>query len=239
MAVTGSLTGDDTLNFALATAIVTITETAGTNSLTGSATIGSTITGGSGNDTIVGGSGGDTITAGTGVTANTITGAAGADTITLTGSSGADTIRYNLIATITDAAGANVDTIANFATGTDKINILGGGGAGTTLLGVTLAAGSTAATMGAVVTDTTSVATIANVYTQLAIDLLTTTNAFAGSVTGAAGVVAREVTFTTGAAAGTYLVINDSTASFQAANDIVIKLTGTTTVVAGDITCTA
>jgi uncharacterized RmlC-like cupin family protein len=92
--------------------------------------------------------------------------------------------------------------------------------------------------MNAVITDSTSVATIADVYTALATDLnnVGAAGAFAASATGAAGIVAREVTFTTGAAAGTYLVINDVTAAFQAATDMVIKLTGTTTFAASDLT---
>jgi S-layer protein len=59
--IKGSVTGGDTLAFGSAVAKTTITATAGTNSLTGSSSIGSTITGGTGNDTIVGGTGIDTI----------------------------------------------------------------------------------------------------------------------------------------------------------------------------------
>ncbi len=68
------------------------------------------------------------------------------------------------------------------------------------------------------------------------IDLLNATNAFPASASGGATLVARAVTFTNGAAAGTYLVLNDNTISFQAANDMVIKLAGTTTFAAGDLT---
>jgi len=233
--VTGSAKGGDALNFAAATAAVTITETAGTNSITGSSTIASTLIGGSGIDTIVGGAGKDTIVAGAGTTANTITGAAAADTIDLTGSAGVDTLIYGAKSTTISSSGANVDTITNFASGTDKIQLTAGAGAASSL-GFTIAANDTLAAMGAVVTDATSVATIADVYTQLAIDLLNATNAFAASTSGVGALVARVVTFTTGAAAGSYLVINDGNISFQAANDMVIKLTGTTTFAAGDLT---
>jgi S-layer protein len=63
---TGSLVGNDTIDLSAATSLVTITETAGTNALTGSATNKSTITGGSGVDTITGGAAVDTLTGGAG-----------------------------------------------------------------------------------------------------------------------------------------------------------------------------
>ena len=243
--VTGSTSGGDTLDFSASIAKVTIVETAGTNSITGSATIASILTGGSGNDTIVGGSGKDVIVAGAGSTANSITGAAGADSIDLTGSAGVDTVKYGIASTSVSSTGSNVDTITNFTSGVDKIQLTAGDNSGSAttvtaggLAGINLAAGSTLATMNAVITDATSVATIADVYTALATDLnnVGAAGAFAASATGAAGIVAREVTFTTGAAAGTYLVINDVTAAFQAATDMVIKLAGTTTFAATDLT---
>ena len=64
--VKGTVKGGDTLNFDAALAAVTITETAGTNVITGSNTIASTLTGGSGADTISAGSGADTIVGGGG-----------------------------------------------------------------------------------------------------------------------------------------------------------------------------
>jgi len=239
--VKGSVAGGDTLNFASATSKINITSTAGTNALTGSATIASTITGGSGIDTIVGGSAIDTIVVGAGGTTNSVTGAAARDTINLTGSTGADTIIYGVASTAVTSA--NVDIITGFTSGTDKIQLTAGNNSGTTttvtaggLAGINLAAGSTLATMLAPVTSAVSVADIAAVYTQLAIDLLTTTNAFAASATGAGGIVGRVVTYTNGAAAGTYLVLNDVTASFQAATDQVIQLVGNTTFAATDLT---
>jgi len=90
--------------------------------------------------------------------------------------------------------------------------------------------------MNAVVTDANSVADLTAVWTRLAVDLDNTTNAFAASATGAGNIVARQVTFSNGAAAGTYLVINDVTAGFQAATDMVIKLVGNTAFAAGDLT---
>jgi S-layer protein len=239
--VVGSALGGDTLNFGAATSKITMTETAGTNALTGSATFANTITGGSGNDTIVGGSAVDTISVGAGTTANSVTGAAGADVITLTSSTGVDTIIYGVASTTVDAAGANVDKITNFTTGVDKIQLTAGDNSATAgtisaggLAGINLAAGSTLAALSAVITDTTSVATIADVYTALGV-VLTATNLTA-SATGAGNIKGQVVTFSTGAAAGTYLVVNDVTADFQAATDLVIQLIGTTTFAAGDLT---
>ncbi|WP_353213357.1 hypothetical protein [Rhodovarius sp.] len=81
----GTSTGGDVINAAAALASVSITAYAGTNTITGSSTIASTLTGGSGNDTINGGSGKDTIIGGGG--SDVITAGAGADSITLSGSS--------------------------------------------------------------------------------------------------------------------------------------------------------
>jgi S-layer protein len=64
--VKGSLLGNDTLNFGAAIAAVTITEVAGANTITGSNTVASTLTGGSGVDTIKGGAGADVIVGGAG-----------------------------------------------------------------------------------------------------------------------------------------------------------------------------
>ena len=64
--VTGSQKGGDTLNFAAALAAVTVTTTAGTNTVTGSNTVGSTFTGGTGADTFFGGNAADTINGGSG-----------------------------------------------------------------------------------------------------------------------------------------------------------------------------
>jgi S-layer protein len=245
--IKGSAVGGDTIDANAALASVTITEVAGTNTITGSSggvtgLVGNTLTGGTGFDTIVGGTGVDVIVVGAGTTGNTVTGSNSADTIDLTGSTGVDTIKYGALATVTHAAGTgnatagtDMDTITGFQSGVDKIQLLLGVTTVGSISGLTLTAASTAAAMGAVVTDANSVATVADVYTRLEVDLLTTTNAFAASTAAAGGIVAREVTFTTGAAAGTYLVINDSVASFQPALDQVIKLVGTTTFAAGDI----
>lgn len=60
---------------------------------------------------------------------------------------------------------------------------------------------------------------------------------FAASLANGTATVARVVDFTSGSSAGKYLVINDATAGFQGATDIVINITGVTgTVSAGDFT---
>lgn len=218
--VKGSTVGGDTLDFSASTAHVNTTAYAGTNTLKGSSTMASTITGGTGSDAITGGSAADTIVAGAGSTGNTITGAGGTDAIDLTGSTGSDVIRYDTIATSAAAAGAQMDTITGFQAGVDKINFAQGAAS---LTGVTTdGTGDAVATMAAVVDNTTSVATVADVYTALAAYTTLTASAAAGTAT-----VAQVYNFTTGAAAGTYLVVNDATAGFQAATDVVIKLVGT------------
>lgn len=113
--VKGSLLGGDTLNFAAATSRITMSATAGTNTLTGSSTVANSITGGSGNDTITGGSAADTLLGGAGNDsilnaasggatggADTLTGGAGADTFTLIGSVAGTATSYATAARVTD-----------------------------------------------------------------------------------------------------------------------------------------
>ena len=187
---------------------------------------------GTGASTIVTGSASDVITLGSGV--NSVTGAAGADQININhgAATNATTAVFGANATVAAAAGANMDTINNFTTTLDKFNLTVS--AATSTLNVVGANTTIVATLAAPVVDATSVATLANVYTQLALDLST----FAASASGVNGIVALAVTFANGAAAGTYLVINDGVNAFQAANDVVIKLTGLTIVAAGDFSYT-
>lgn len=74
------------------------------------------ITGGSGADSLTGGSLVDTIVGGLG--ADVITGGLGADS--LTGGLGVDTFVYTLV---TQSNGTNTDTITDFLTGTDKLQV--------------------------------------------------------------------------------------------------------------------
>jgi len=74
------------------------------------------ITGGTGADSLTGGSLADTITGGAG--ADVITGGLGADS--LTGGTGVDTFVY---ASVAQSNGTNTDTITDFATGSDKLQV--------------------------------------------------------------------------------------------------------------------
>ena len=200
--VVGSARGGDTLNFASALAAVTITETAGANTITGSSTIASTLTGGSGVDIIVGGSGNDVIVGGGG--ADFITGGTGNDT--MTGSAGADTFVFlGTAGTTNNAVIGNFDTIADFLVGTDKLkfnavtDVVSAQQAAVQTAVTALAAGSTAAQIvAAMVTANT---------TALAVSFAT----FGGDT---------YVLYETAAGAGTFAV----------ANDIFIKLTGVTVI---------
>jgi hypothetical protein len=188
-----------------------------------------TIVSGNGFSTINSGAGNDKITVGTG--GNVIDSGAGADKIVL-GAHVAGVVNDIYLATAAATVGANMDTITGFVSGQDHLVIADG----TALTGTLTvdAATSSIATMLATVTSATLVADTAAVYTALA----TALNGTVGheyAVSTAGSLVAREVTFTTGAAAGTYLVINDDTAGFNGNGDIVVKLVGGTTVTAADI----
>lgn len=161
--------------------------------------------------------------------ADKLWGGAGHDT--LTGGAGAD--QFVLAAKADMVTVANVNSITDFKVGEDKFvfDVSGGiagavlTGAGALLEGVTFTQNTAnMATMNDMITSHANVATLADVYTQLGTVL--TANNFVGSDASGTATVAQVVTFTTGDAAGTYLVINDSTADFQDANDVVINITG-------------
>jgi len=142
--IKGTSTGGDVINAAAATKAVTITEYAGTNTITGSSTIASTLTGGSGVDTIVGGAGKDTIVGGGG--ADVITGKGGADSITISGAtskivnvalgdSGTNTSMTvqtsDLTSTYDIIRGVVAGTTFQLATNTPSVNLTAGNLAGT------------------------------------------------------------------------------------------------------------
>ena len=91
------------------------TSGSGADTLRGSAAA-NTLIAGAGNDTVIGGAGNDNLQGGDGN--DSLQGDAGADTIA-TGA-GLDTIRYLLV---TDSAGLSVDTITDFARGSDRIDL--------------------------------------------------------------------------------------------------------------------
>jgi len=187
-------------------------------------------------------SGNDTITAPSG-SLGIYNPGAGADVLNFGTSSHTVVQTYNApaLASSVGTAGVNMKTINNFVTTVDKIVL----SVATAPLGGTTPLVNAQTTVrfnaGATITSATAVNTLADVYTQLAAELtaglfVASTNAAAGAT---AGIQAGLVTFSTGAFAGTYLALNDQTAAFQAASDVVIRLTGTTTIVAGDFTITA
>lgn len=163
--------------------------------------------------------------------ADKLWGGAGQDT--LTGGAGADQFVLATAASMVAAAGANMNSITDFKVGEDKFvfdvsgNITGPAltDAGALLKGVTFtAATAKMATMNDMITSNATVATLADVYTQL--DTVLTDTNFAASNAAGTATVAQVVKFTTGDAAGTYLVINDATANFAGADDVVINITG-------------
>ena len=182
----------------------------------------STITGSAKADTIIGSS-----------QADTIWGGAGQDT--LHGGAGADQFVLAKAADMVGANGANVNSINDFMVGEDKFffdvsgTVSNGGtaltGAGDILKGVTFtAATAKMADFNVALSSNAVVNSLADVYAKLTTTL--DAAAFGKSAVDGTATVARVVTFSTGDAAGTYLVINDATDAFQAADDVVINITG-------------
>ncbi|MFM6481320.1 MAG: Calx-beta domain-containing protein [Microcystis panniformis] len=137
---------------------------------------------------------------------NQINGRAGIDT--LTGGLGADTFIFQFGQSTISTS----DSITDFAINSDKIDLLTQGGlAMNAPSSFSRAANST-------------VTTLQNLINQVFTDAN-------GATTGNQGLAVNSaalVQVTTGAIAGTYLVINDSTAGFQSSNDLLINITGFT-----------
>ncbi|WP_396754587.1 beta strand repeat-containing protein [Microcystis aeruginosa] len=137
---------------------------------------------------------------------NQINGRAGIDT--LTGGLGADTFIFQFGQSTISTS----DRITDFAINSDKIDLLTQGGLPMNApSSFSRAANST-------------VTTLQNLINQVFTDAN-------GAITGNQGLgvnSAALVQVTTGAIAGTYLVINDSTAGFQSSNDLLINITGFT-----------
>ena len=146
----------------------------------------------------------NTITANSGN--NQINGGSGADT--LIGGLGADIFVFQFGQSTISTS----DRITDFAINSDKIDLLTqGGNAMNAPSSFSRAANST-------------VTTLQNLINQVFTDAN-------GAITGNQGLgvnSAALVQVTTGAIAGTYLVINDSTAGFQSSNDLLINITGFT-----------
>ena len=137
---------------------------------------------------------------------NQINGGAGIDT--LTGGNGADIFIFQF----GQATIAANDRITDFAINSDKIDLLTEGG-------LPMSAPSSFSRAA-----NSTVTTLDNLINQVFTDAngATTGNQELGVNSAAL------VQVTTGAIAGTYLVINDSTAGFQSSNDLLINITGFT-----------
>nr|NCR38608.1 endo-1,3-1,4-beta-glycanase ExsH [Microcystis aeruginosa W13-11] len=137
---------------------------------------------------------------------NQINGANGADI--LTGGPGADTFIFQFGQSTISTS----DRITDFAINSDKIDLLTqGGNAMNAPSSFSRAANSTATTL-------------QNLVNQVFTDAN-------GATTGNQGLgvnSAALVQVTTGAIAGTYLIINDSTDGFQSSNDLLVNITGFT-----------
>ncbi|MDZ8259261.1 calcium-binding protein [Nostoc sp. ChiQUE01b] len=135
-----------------------------------------------------------------------LNGGAGADT--LTGGQGADRFIFQFGQSLVSAS----DRITDFTIGTDKIGLLTQGGLAANAPSIFSRAADSTAT------------TLVNLANQVFTDA---NGASAGNqalgVNGAA-----LVKVTSGAIAGTYLAINNSTAGFQANSDLLVNLTGLT-----------
>jgi len=137
---------------------------------------------------------------------NQINGGAGIDT--LTGGLGADTFVFQFGQSTISTS----DRITDFAINSDKIDLL-------TQTGNAMSAPSSFSRAA-----NSTVTTLQNLVNQVFTDAN-------GAITGNQGLgvnSAALVQVTTGAIAGTYLVINDSTAGFQSSNDLLINITGFT-----------
>jgi methionine-rich copper-binding protein CopC len=178
-------------------------KTQGTAAINGTAGA-DNLTGTASSDIINGLAGDDTLNGGAGN--DSLDG--GNDKDILTGGTGADTFIFQFGQSSVSAS----DRVTDFAIGSDKIDLLTQGGVAMNPPSLFSRAANSAAT------------TLQNVVTQVFTDA---NGGLAGNqalgINSAALVVA-----TTGSIAGTYLVINDGTAGFQASNDLVIDLTGYT-----------
>ncbi|GBL10997.1 poly(beta-D-mannuronate) C5 epimerase 5 [Microcystis aeruginosa Sj] len=159
---------------------------------------------GSNNINGTGNAGNNNITGNSGI--NQINGGAGIDT--LTGGLGADTFVFQFGQSTISTS----DRITDFAINSDKIDLLTQGGlAMSAPSNFSRAANST-------------VTTLQNLINQVFTDANGATIGNQGLGVNSAALVQ----VTTSAIAGTYLVINDSTAGFQSSNDLLINITGFT-----------
>ncbi|MFN9176465.1 MAG: beta strand repeat-containing protein [Synechocystis sp.] len=160
------------------------------------------LTGNSGTNILSGLAGNDVLNGKSGD--DILNGGAGRDT--LTGGIGTETFVFQFGQSLVTAP----DRITDFAIGTDKIDLLTQAGAAT--------AAPTAFSRAA----DSNLATLANVVNQV----FTDANGLTAGAQALGVNSAALVSVTTAGIAGTYLVINDGTAGFQSANDLVVNITG-------------
>jgi serralysin len=159
---------------------------------------------GLGNNLLYGNDGDDTLIAGSGN--DILNGGVGIDT--LTGGTGTDTFVFQFGQSLVSGS----DRITDFAIGIDKIDLLTQGG---------LAINAPTAFTRAVDSSAANLTTVVN-------NVFTDAN---GAITGNQALAingAALVKVTTTGIAGTYLVVNDGTAGFQANNDLLVNITGFT-----------
>ena len=218
------VTGNQTLTIVGGVTADTIDASASTGALVMSAATvaaaGANITGSSGADTLFGSTNADVITGGAGNDRIIGSGSQAAlnanQADVLTGGAGTDTfVFYDTLAgaaTVSNATAGTLTKITDFVAGTDKIAIIDGGPA-TSMVVNTLQTITTAANVGAVAAAITAI----------------------GASVVAGALQSKVVVVSGGAAAGTYLYINDTTAGVSATNDILIDITGVTgTIAASD-----
>ncbi len=174
----------------------------GTGNLNGAGNaLNNQITGNSGNNNLNGAAGIDTLIGGAGN--DSLNGAAGRDT--LTGGLGADIFIFQF----GQSTAAARDRVTDFAIGTDKIDLLSQAGAAINAPGAfTRATDSTTTNIDTIVT---------NVFTDAN-----------GATAGNQALGINSAVLVRDNSSSTYLIINDGTAGFQSANDLVINLTGLT-----------
>ncbi len=150
---------------------------------------------------LVGGLGNDILVGGSGN--DTLNGAAGIDT--LTGGTGTDIFIFQF----GQSTSAALDRVTDFAIGDDKIDLLSqAGGAINAPVAFTRATDSTTTNINTIVT---------NVFTDAN-----------GATAGNQALGINSAVLVRDNSSSTYLIINDGTAGFQSANDLVINLTGLT-----------
>ncbi|MFM6511173.1 MAG: bluetail domain-containing putative surface protein, partial [Microcystis panniformis] len=174
----------------------------GTGNLNGTGNaLNNQITGNSGNNSLNGAAGIDTLIGGAGN--DSLNGAAGIDT--LTGGVGTDIFIFQF----SQSTAAALDRVTDFAIGTDKIDLLSQAGAAINAPGAfTRATDSTTTNINTIVT---------NVFTDAD-----------GATAGNQALGINSAVLVRDNSSSTYLIINDGTAGFQSANDLVINLTGLT-----------